>query len=134
MQQPPPDPSQKPITYFIVQPEQFQQVCAKLGSLPYMEVTQLLSDFVGTSRAMFTPLPGRTPPPGPDGKKPGPPSGNGNGSEPPAGLTDSERPGWTRLEAKDPEGDVVQEYDAANDCWWRKDAPDIDSGDPGGAE
>ena len=82
MQQPP----QKPITYFIVQPEQFQAVCNKLGTLPYGEVAGLLQEFVGTSRAMFDPLPSAPGAPVPNDPGAGDPTAKekGNGSAEPA--------------------------------------------------
>lgn len=120
-------PEQRPITYFVVQPATFQAICARLGKLPYEEVAGLIQDFVGTSRAMFDPLPEipapgagipNAPPPAMEAKPPG----NGEDKTPaaPAGATD-DRPGWSRSMDKHPDPNTVQEYDAAQNCWWIKD-------------
>ncbi len=62
-----PAQQQKPVTYFAVQPQQFQNVVNKLSELPYNEVAGVLQDFVGTSRAMFDELPPVPPMTGPGG-------------------------------------------------------------------
>ncbi len=152
-----PQPEQRPITYFIVQTKAFQDVCQKLGTLPYAEVGGLIQEFVGTSRAMFDPLPAIPPAAGAPGKEPPPaePPGKGNGEDlgPRAGIIDASRPGWTKADAQDPTPGIKQEFDAKNDCWWIKDSatpasetlppddgdsaivdPDVDKGEPGGAE
>jgi hypothetical protein len=136
----PPAPAQKPITYFIVQPEQFQAVCNRLAKLPYDEVAGLIQEFVGTSRAMFDPLPAPAggKPISPDPNAPGDGKiikSNGDDSDEPAGITVKGRPGYTPLLEKDSRPYIAQEYDADNDCWWIKDSDAvIDKGEPGGAE
>lgn len=137
MQQP--QQAQKPITYFIVQPDQFQAVCNKLSTLPYQEIAGILQDFVGTSRAMFDPLPAAAPAPGAPV-----PNGNerketinlgGNGSAPPAGdpdlanhKIDEAGNGWTRYPHKSADPTAVQDYEASSDTWWIKDpTPAIDT-------
>ncbi len=119
MQQPP----QKPITYFIVQPEQFQAVCNRLGTLPYGEVAGLLQDFVGTSRAMFDPLPGNDQAPG--ARVPNDYQATPNGSEPPAG----EKGNGSAEPAATPAIETLPDDQASPIV-----EPDLDKRKPGGAK
>lgn len=88
----PNQPKQPPITYFVVNPQTFQNVANKLGEMPYSQVANVLQDLISTSKAMFDELPTTPKFKGPGGQvvTDPPVNGAGNETDPPAGDPDKQ--------------------------------------------